>query len=146
MRQQPASFPVRFLVNLYFPVVPMIRIYRQTESGIDRVTHIDNVENLSFDSVFWVDLLTPDHDEIRYTERLFGIEMPTYDEMREIEATSRLYMEDGARFMTAIVLSRVDTESPSLSEITFGLVGHRIITIRHSDSYSFRLFSIRSRA
>ena len=28
--------------------------------------------------------------------------------------TSRLYTEDGARFMTTTVLSRVDTESPSL--------------------------------
>ncbi len=118
----------------------MIRIYRQTDNGIDRTTNVD-VENLDFDSIFWVDLLTPDQDEIRYTEKLFGIEMPTYDEMREIEATSRLYSEDGARFMTTTVLSRVDTESPSLSEITFVLIGPRIITIRHSDSYSFRVFS-----
>lgn len=118
----------------------MIRIYRQTENGIDRTTNVD-VEELDFDSIFWVDLLTPDQDEIRYAERLFGIEMPTYDEMREIEATSRLYAEDGARFMTTTVLSRVDTESPTLSEITFVLIGPRIITIRHSDSYSFRVFS-----
>lgn len=40
-----------------------------------------------------------------------------------------------------MVLSRVDTESPSLSEITFVLMGAKIITIRHSDSYSFRVFS-----
>ena len=43
--------------------------------------------------------------------------------------------------MTTTVLSRVDTESPSLSEITFVLMGAKIITIRHSDSYSFRVFS-----
>ena len=43
--------------------------------------------------------------------------------------------------MTTTVLSRVDTESPSLSEITFVLMGAKSITIRHSDSYSFRVFS-----
>ncbi len=118
----------------------MIRIYSQTENGIQRTTEV-NAEELNFDSVFWIDLLNPDSEEIKIVEQLFDIEMPTHDEMREIEATSRLYKEDGARFMTTTVLSRVDTETPELSEITFVLIGSRIITIRHTDSYSFRLFS-----
>jgi magnesium transporter len=105
-----------------------------------RTTQVDAAEQ-HLDSVFWIDLLTPEPAEIKFVERLCGLEMPTYDEMREIEATSRLYTEDGARFMTTTVLSRVDTESPSLSEITFVLMGAKIITIRHSDSYSFRVFS-----
>lgn len=117
----------------------MIRLYRQTPEGIERTTQVDAAEQ-HLDSVFWIDLLTPEPAEIKFVERLCGLEMPTYDEMREIEATSRLYTEDGARFMTTTVLSRVDTESPSLSEITFVLMGAKIITIRHSDSYSFRVF------
>lgn len=118
----------------------MIRIYSQTEKGIQRTTEV-NLEELKFDSVFWLDLLNPDSEEIKIAEQLCGVEMPTHDEMREIEATSRLYNEDGARFMTTTVLSRVDTETPELSEITFVLIGPRIITIRHTDSYSFRVFS-----
>ena len=118
----------------------MVRLYRQTPEGIERTTQVDAAEQ-NLDSVFWIDLLTPEPAEIKFVERLCGLEMPTYDEMREIEATSRLYTEDGARFMTTTVLSRVDTESPSLSEITFVLMGAKIITIRHSDSYSFRVFS-----
>ncbi len=118
----------------------MIRLYRQTPEGIERTTQVDAAEQ-HLDSVFWIDLLTPEPAEIKFVERLCGLEMPTYDEMREIEATSRLYTEDGARFMTTTVPSRVDTESPSLSEITFVLMGAKIITIRHSDSYSFRVFS-----
>lgn len=100
----------------------MIRLYRQTPEGIERTTQVDAAEQ-HLDSVFWIDLLTPEPAEIKFVERLCGLEMPTYDEMREIEATSRLYTEDGARFMTTTVLSRVDTESPSLSEITFVLMG-----------------------
>ena len=90
----------------------MIRLYRQTPEGIERTTQVDAAEQ-NLDSVFWIDLLTPEPAEIKFVERLCGLEMPTYDEMREIEATSRLYTEDGARFMTTTVLSRVDTESPS---------------------------------
>lgn len=118
----------------------MIRIYTQTESGIARTVGLEEQENRR-GSVFWIDLLTPDAEELRYAESLCAIEMPTKDEMREIEATSRLYCEDGGRFMTTSVLSRVETDDPIIAEITFILKGKVLITIRHTDSYSFRVFS-----
>lgn len=119
----------------------MIRFYTQNENGIGRLVGIESIENAPLKDIFWVDLLTPDVGELQSAEQLCGIEMPTQDEMREIEATSRLYTEDGARFMTTTVLGRVETDEPTLSEITFILKGARIVTIRHSDSYSFRVFS-----
>ncbi len=118
----------------------MIRIYTQTENGISRTVGLEEQENRRGD-VFWIDLLTPNADELRYAESLCSIEMPTKDEMREIEATSRLYCEDGGRFMTTTVLSRVETDEPIISEITFILKSKLLITIRHTDSYSFRMFS-----
>ncbi len=118
----------------------MIRLYIQNENGIERTADIENLSCRPED-IFWVDLLTPDAAELQFAEQLCRIEMPTQDEMREIEATSRLYTEDGARFMTTTVLSRVETEEPILSEMTFILKSERIVTIRHTDSYSFRVFS-----
>lgn len=118
----------------------MIRIYTQTENGISRTVGLEEQENRRGD-IFWIDLLTPDADELAYAEQLCAIEMPTKDEQREIEATSRLYCEDGGRFMTTSVLSRVETDDPIIAEITFILKGRIIITIRHTDSYSFRVFS-----
>ncbi len=118
----------------------MIRIYTQTESGIARTVGLEEQESRR-GSVFWIDLLTPSAEELRYAENLCAIEMPTKDEQREIEATSRLYCEDGGRFMTTSVLSRVETDEPIIAEITFILKGKVLITIRHTDSYSFRVFS-----
>lgn len=118
----------------------MIRIYTQTENGISRTVGLEDQEDRRGD-VFWIDLLTPDAEELRYAESLCRIEMPTKDEMREIEATSRLYCEDGGRFMTTTVLSRVETDEPIISEITFILKSKVLITVRHTDSYSFRMFS-----
>lgn len=43
--------------------------------------------------------------------------------------------------MTTTVLSRVETDEPIISEITFILKDKTLITIRHTDSYSFRVFS-----
>ncbi len=118
----------------------MIRIYTQSDEGISRTVGPED-QNIRMADVFWIDLLTPNAAEAEYVEKLCGIEMPTKDEMREIEATSRLYCEDGARFMTTTVLSRVETDEPMIAEITFIIKGSLIITIRHTDSYSFRVFS-----
>lgn len=118
----------------------MIRIYRQTEEGIARTEGLDNQDCRKGD-IIWIDLLTPNSAELRYAEELCCIEMPTKDEMREIEATSRLYCEDGARFMTTTVLSRVETDEPIIAEITFILKGRMLTTIRHTDSYSFHVFA-----
>ncbi len=43
--------------------------------------------------------------------------------------------------MTTTVLSRVETDEPTIAEITFILKGNILVTIRHTDSYSFRVFS-----
>lgn len=118
----------------------MIRIYTQSDEGISRTVGLED-QDIRMADVFWIDLLTPNAAEAEYVEKLCGIEMPTKDEMREIEATSRLYCEDGARFMTTTVLSRVETDEPMIAEITFIIKGSLIITIRHTDSYSFRVFS-----
>lgn len=129
------------VVRTIFPLKQkMIRIYTQTENGIARTVGVEEQESRRGE-VFWIDLLTPDAEELRYAESLCAIEMPTKDEMREIEATSRLYCEDGGRFMTTTVLSRVETDDPIIAEITFILKGRVLVTIRHTDSYSFRVFS-----
>lgn len=119
----------------------MIRIYKQSNNGISRTVGLDEPVSNREERIFWVDLLTPDAQELSFVEELCGLEMPTKDEMREIEATSRLYCEDGARFMTTTVLSRVETDDPIIAEITFILKKDVLITIRHTDSYAFRVFS-----
>ncbi len=118
----------------------MIRIYSQTDQGIRRTEGIDQ-EDIVRDRILWLDMLTPQAEDIAYVENLCGIELPTKDEMREIESTSRLYCEDGARFMTTTVLLRVETEKPMVAELSFILFKNMLITIRHTDSYSFRVFS-----
>jgi len=117
----------------------MVRVYRQNAQGIIRASGIENLEDPA--DLLWIDLITPEADELRQVERLLHIELPTRDDMREIEASSRLYTESGARFMTTTVLARVDTETPELAEITFILLERVIVTLRLTDSYSFRMFA-----
>lgn len=86
----------------------------------------------------WVDLHSPTAEERRAVENAFGLALPSREDMREIETTSRLYSEEHTRFMTALVMSRSDTDSPEQTEVTFILTGGSLLTLRHGDPLPFR--------
>jgi magnesium transporter len=88
----------------------------------------------------WVDLLEPTHAEERAVERLLAIDVPSREEMREIETSSRLYEENGTLYMTATVVTKIDTDRPESAAITFILSHNRLITNRYVDPLPFRRF------
>lgn len=100
------------------------------------------VENggATVDQVVWVDLLTPTPEEEAQTEADLSLDLPTRKEMREIEQTSRLYSEDGAQFMTAMIPAKSETDDPIMEPVTFVLTGPRLVTIRYHEPKAFELF------
>lgn len=88
----------------------------------------------------WFDLVEPTPDEDALTEEMLGVAVPTRDEMQEIEASSRLYRENGALYMTALVPLRSESISPGSAPITFILVGDRLGTVRYDRPRSFDVF------
>lgn len=91
----------------------------------------------------WIDLLNPTIAEDRYVEDNTGVSIPTREEMQEIEASSRLYQENGAQFMTISALSQLETDSPVLSPITFVLSGSSLVTVRYSEPRPLQTFATR---
>ncbi|MEX6508127.1 magnesium transporter CorA family protein [Jiella sp. M17.18] len=89
----------------------------------------------------WLDLKDPSPEEVAAIEHLCGIDVPTREEMREIEVSSRLYSEDGADFMTAAVVYGLDSGHPGFAPVTFILVHERLVTLRYSEPKSFAIFS-----
>src|SRR5262245_47435735 len=94
----------------------------------------------------WIDLLNPTKDEERLVEQTLSISIPTREEMREIEASSRLYFEGGAYYMTAIVLHQPDPqlEPPIATPVTFVLSGNHLVTVRYADPRAFPIFVTRA--
>ena len=88
----------------------------------------------------WIDLLEPTPEEERKVVKFLGIEVPTREEMREIESSNRLYEEDGGLYMTATVITKIDTATPETSQITYILAGNRLITNRYVDPLPFRRY------
>jgi magnesium transporter len=94
--------------------------------------------------IVWVDLCNPTPSEIASIERAFHMEVPTREEMGEIEASSRLYTENGALVMTAPILHRATAEIPESGVITFILLPETLVTVRFVDPLPFAAFARRA--
>jgi len=117
----------------------MIRAFA-TENG--RLLPVDAAQ--AGESVVWMDLHAPSREEAHLAQQWLGVEIPTREEMEEIEISSRLYAEDGAYFMTVSLLSGTDTEAPTVAPVTFVLSGRRLLTVRYSEPKPFRSFPQRA--
>lgn len=92
------------------------------------------------DNTIWIDLLNPTREEEKLVEAFLCMEIPTREEMHEIEVSSRLRHEDGNFFMTASMVTKVDTSAPETHAVTFILTDHVFVSIRYVDATSFRRF------
>src|SRR3984957_18221526 len=115
----------------------MFSVFVPSESSLKKAT-ITDMEALPENSV-WIDLVKPTMAEDKAVERLAGIAVPTREDMQEIEISSRLYIENGARYMTATLMCQSDTEAPKTTAVTFILSGHRLVTVRYDDPKPFVL-------
>ena len=88
----------------------------------------------------WVDLRDPTPEEEQFVESALGIDVPTREEMREIEASNRFYEENGGLYMTATLVTKLDTDLPERTQVTFILTGSKLVTNRYTDPLPFRRF------
>jgi magnesium transporter len=115
----------------------MLAVYVPCEASLKKVASVD-LASLP-ETAVWVDLVKPTPEEDRAVERLAGIAVPTREDMQEIEISSRLYVENGARYMTATLMCSSDTENPRTTAVTFILTGHRLVTVRYDLPKPFML-------
>ena len=90
------------------------------------------------DNLVFLDLLNPSRKEELEAEQWLEYQLPTREEMQEIEESSRLYAEKGALYMTAWVPVGLDTPDPDTSSITFVVSQDTLATVRYADPFAFR--------
>src|SRR6266481_6401800 len=115
----------------------MLWVYVPRGTSLDRIAVTSDADVP--DSAVWFDLVNPAHEEDKLVERKVGVAVPTREEMQEIEVTSRLYVENGARYMTATLMCQSDTDTPKTTAVTFILSGHRLITVRYDEPRPFMI-------
>jgi magnesium transporter len=99
-----------------------------------------SVSDAPLAETLWIDLLEPTPEEEHAVEAQFGIDVPTREEMREIESSNRLYEEDGGVYLTSTIVTKLDTDLPQNAQVTFILKDGRLITNRYADPLPFRRF------
>ncbi len=92
----------------------------------------------------WFDLVNPTPDENRLVEQHVGVQIPTREEMQEIEVSARLYQEGGAEYMTITAVNQLDTDEPATTPITFVLKGSTLVTVRYAEPKAFANFISRA--
>jgi magnesium transporter len=113
----------------------MISVYLPNEGRLDH-RHFADGEAIP-EAAVWIDLVNPSPGEDKLIERSIGVAVPTREEMQEIEISSRLYVEHGARYMTATLMCHSDTAHPRTTPVTFILAAHRLITVRYDEPKPF---------
>lgn len=113
----------------------MFTVFVPGETALKKA-EIDDLARLPENAV-WIDLVNPTAAEDKAVERLAGIAVPTREDMQEIEISSRLYIENGARYMTATLMCHSDTDMPRTTAVTFILSDHRLVTVRYDQPRPF---------
>src|SRR6266567_875596 len=119
------------------PELTMLSVYVPSDSSLKKVAESD-LAALP-ESAVWIDLVKPSAAEDQAVERLAGIAVPTREDMQEIEISSRLYIENAARYMTATLMCAADTQNPRTTAVTFILTNHRLVTVRYDAPKPFML-------
>jgi magnesium transporter len=94
-------------------------------------------QNGSLTGRTWIDLFEPTGAERAAFEAAFGLRVPAQDELGEIEATSRLQIENGALYMTAPLIFAAENEPWIPAPTGFLLSPQVLMTLRFAPSAAF---------
>ena len=116
----------------------MIRVYRAGCTACEPMT-VDPADWSMPPDTLWIDLVKPTREEDAAVEKALGLSIPTREEMAELEASSRVYRENGATYATADIITHGDAALPGVEPVTFVLTDGPLVTIRYADPKPFSL-------
>jgi magnesium transporter len=116
----------------------MIRVYRSGGLACELST-VDPAQWSMPSGTLWIDLINPTRDEDAAVERALGLSVPTREEMAELEASSRVYRENGVTYATADLITNGDDALPGLEPVTFVLTDGPLVTVRYTDPRPFAM-------
>jgi magnesium transporter len=116
----------------------MLNVFTLGNQGLQRLPRLPG--GVIGPETVWIDLIEPAVDEEQLVERTLSVDIPTREEMREIESSNRFYEEKGTLYMTATIVRGFDTEIPETAQVTFIIAGPRLVTNRYVDPQPFRNF------
>ena len=122
-----------------------IRVFDLHEGRLRQIP-IETREDLAQAKPIWIDLVTPEDNELAWTGEVFGVELPDPRELTDLETSARFYVEDNGEvhLHSDFLLDRED-ESRNVM-VAFILKGGTLFSVRNEELPVFRLQRLRARA
>lgn len=118
----------------------MITVFKKTPRG--SFSSEEGVETV-MKTTAWIDLFNPTAEEEKFVEQQLGIEILTREEIWKNQVLNRFYFEDDIAYMTAAIISKVESPHPHTSAVTFILAPTFLVTLRYISPTSFNSFTQR---
>ncbi len=85
----------------------------------------------------WIDLLDPSAEERARVEQATKLRLPTKAAIEEIESSSRVFIEDGAFYLSTPVLEDAERVRAAHTSVGFVLTPERLVTLRFARVTAF---------
>jgi magnesium transporter len=123
----------------------VIRVFDLHEGRLRQIP-IYNREDLAQAKPIWVDLVTPEDEQLAWAREIFGVNLPNPKELTDLETSARFYEEENGEvhLHSAFLLERED-ESRNVA-VAFVLNKDTLFSVRSEELPVFRLQRLRARA
>jgi magnesium transporter len=95
--------------------------------------------------IVWVDLLTPTPSETSLIEEASGLTLPTFEQLSEIETSSRLRTDGDVLCLSAPLVHRARAHEPGTTPVGFVLAPELLVTVRFEPLTAFDSFEHEAR-
>jgi magnesium transporter len=112
-------------------------LIREIECAIEQVS-------MYLSEADWIDAHEPDEAERKLLEHMLHTDLPETDEVEEIEASARCFVDQAGMHVHSLFLSQSEGRHNTVS-VACILQKERLITIREGDLADFRLLRMRAR-
>ncbi|HET7369368.1 MAG TPA: magnesium/cobalt transporter CorA [Gammaproteobacteria bacterium] len=120
----------------------MLTAFAITENRLSQV-QIKGPQDLSADLV-WIDLIDPSEEERCWVEERYHQQLPTTEEMEEIEATARFYEDEDGLHIHSYFMHDYEERARNIT-VAFTLNNDRLFTVHEEDLVTFRMYRMRAR-
>jgi magnesium transporter len=116
----------------------MIFAYRTLGARLERMA-----PDAALTEAVWVDLYCPQPEQVELVKAL-GIDVPSLDDMEEIEISNRLYREDGIDYMTVVLPGQNLEKDQISSPVCLIVAPNLLVTVRYHAPRPFETFPDRA--
>jgi len=123
----------------------MIRVFDLHEGRLRQIP-IESREDLAQAHPIWVDLVTPEEEQLVWARDIFGVELPNPRDLTDLETSARFYVEEnGEVHLHSDFLLDREKESRNVA-VAFILNKGTLFSVRSEELPVFRLQRLRARA